>query len=81
MVVDGRQTGFSEGMSLHELGTVMQELGCWTAVNMDGGGSSVMGLRGSDGELRVMNSPSDRVLGVVRVRPVPAILTLRETAR
>jgi len=60
VVVDGRQSRFSEGMNVHELGRQMLELGCWNAMNMDGGGSSVMGLvNGKDG-LRVINSPSDR---------------------
>ena len=78
VVVDGRQKGFSEGMSVHELGIVMRDLGCWDAANMDGGGSSVMGLAGSDARVHVVNSPSDRRRGVVRVRPLPMILTIRK---
>ena len=46
VVVDGRQRRYSEGMNMHELASVMKELGCWTATNMDGGGSSIMGLVG-----------------------------------
>ncbi len=75
-VVDGRQEGFSEGMTLHELGAVMAELGCWNATNLDGGGSSVMGLAGKDGELQIVNSPSDRILGKPKIRPVPVILAI-----
>ncbi len=78
VVVDGRQPGYSEGMSEAELGTLMKEWGCWDAVNMDGGGSSVMGLVGPDGALRLANSPSSRFLGLTIVRPLPMILTLRE---
>lgn len=78
VVVDGRQAKFSEGMTLHELGKVMLELGCWWAINLDGGGSSVMGLIEANGRLRVVNSPSDRLLGgISKVRPVPIILTLQ----
>lgn len=78
VVVDGRQEGYSEGMSLHELGFLMRDLGCRHATNMDGGGSSVMGLAGVDGRLRVVNSPSDRILGVLRrTRPLPMVLTIR----
>jgi hypothetical protein len=77
VVVDGRQAGYSEGMSLYELGEVMLGLGCWSAVNMDGGGSSLMGLAGPDRTLRVVNSPSGRHLGTPRIRPLPAILTIR----
>jgi hypothetical protein len=62
VVVDGRQRGFSEGMNVHELGQQMVTLGCWNAMNMDGGGSSVMGLANGKTGLRVVNSPSDRRL-------------------
>ena len=62
VVVDGRQNQFSEGMNVHELGRQMFELGCWNAMNMDGGGSSVMGLVNGKEGLRVVNSPSDRRL-------------------
>ena len=79
VVVDGRQQGYSEGMNLHELGSVMRDLGCWNATNMDGGGSSVMGLVHVLGTLRIVNSPSDRYLGVVKIRPLPMILTIRRT--
>jgi len=78
VVVDGRQEHYSEGMDLYELAQVMRDLGCWKATNMDGGGSSIMGLTGADRRLRVMNSPSDRRLGITRIRPLPVILTIRE---
>ena len=80
VVVDGRQKNYSEGMNLHELGRLMLGLGCWNATNMDGGGSSIMGLVGEDGQLRVMNSPSGRRLGVIKIRPLPTILTIRKTS-
>ena len=79
VVVDGRQPRFSEGMTLYELGGVMRDLGCWNATNMDGGGSSVMGLAGDDGELRVVNSPSGRGSGILpKLRPVPMVLTIQQ---
>ncbi len=37
VVVDGRQTGYSRGMSLPELAKVFEDLGCAAAYNMDGG--------------------------------------------
>ena len=77
VVVDGRQGGFSEGMRLRELAGVMVELGCWHALNMDGGGSSIMGLADEEGRLRVVNSPSDRRDGKIRIRPLPMVLTIR----
>jgi hypothetical protein len=53
-VVDGRQTGFSVGMSLFELANYMLEWGVYQGVNLDGGGSSTMVVRG-----QIMNRPSD----------------------
>lgn len=76
VVVDGRQRHYSEGMNMYELATVMKELGCWTATNMDGGGSSIMGLVDKTDKLKVINRPSDRFLGITRIRPLPMILTI-----
>lgn len=55
-VVDGRQSGFSIGMSLYELAGYMLEWGVYHGINFDGGGSSAMVVRNN-----VMNSPSDGV--------------------
>lgn len=41
VVADGR-TSDSDGLSLHELATFLQSIGCKTAYNLDGGGSSSM---------------------------------------
>ncbi|MDR1156552.1 MAG: phosphodiester glycosidase family protein, partial [Bacteroidales bacterium] len=59
-VVDGRQAGYSTGVTLPQLGRIMKALGAYTAVNLDGGGSSVMVVKGE-----VKNRPSDGA-----VRPV-----------
>ncbi|WP_371372213.1 phosphodiester glycosidase family protein [Sporomusa aerivorans] len=53
VVVDGRQE-HSIGMSLLELALFMQELGATDAMNLDGGGSSEMVIKG-----KVVNKPSD----------------------
>jgi hypothetical protein len=64
-VVDGRQPQRSMGMTLEELGDWMVSLGCETAMNTDGGGSSVMAVTfpSADGNtkspLQIVNSPSD----------------------
>lgn len=81
VVVDGRQPGYSEGMSQAELAELLRELGCWDAANLDGGGSSLMAKVNKPGdELQVVNSPSDRLLGKIpRLRPLPTILTLVRT--
>ncbi len=67
VVVDGRQPQLSVGMTLDELGALMVSLGCTEAINLDGGGSSMMALRLPAGgspspatdPLHIMNSPSD----------------------
>lgn len=59
MVVDGRQTGYSEGVTFPELGELLISYGVHTGANMDGGGSSAMVIRGVDGKARVLNSPID----------------------
>jgi hypothetical protein len=53
--VDGR-SDISAGATLMELATVMQNLGCVDAMNLDGGGSSTMNLFGL-----TVNRPSDGV--------------------
>lgn len=52
VVSDGR-TQESEGLTLLELAQVMQEQGCETAYNLDGGGSSTMWFMG-----RIVNQPT-----------------------
>ena len=44
VVVDGRQH-FSRGATMQEMATIMQGLGAWNAVNLDGGGSSTLVVR------------------------------------
>lgn len=52
VVSDGR-SGESEGLSLYELASFMEQLGVQTAYNLDGGGSSTMVFQGE-----VVNNPS-----------------------
>jgi hypothetical protein len=73
VVVDGRQAEISEGMSLRELADLMAELGCHDAINLDGGGSSIMLLQDDEGHLRLQNRPSDRT----GPRPIPVMLGIR----
>jgi len=58
--VDGRQSGYSNGMDLTTLAKRMQSLGCDIAVNLDGGGSTAMIARypGYDAT-ETINRPSD----------------------
>ena len=62
VVNDGRQAPISAGMTMHELAEVMLKMGCVSAVNCDGGGSSTfLSEREGTGELSIKNSPSDGV--------------------
>ncbi len=54
VVVEGRREGVSEGMTLPELAGLFQSLGAVNAINLDGGGSSVMVVRGE-----AVSRPSD----------------------
>ena len=57
MVVDGRQPGYSEGATLHELVDMLLAFGAYSGINMDGGGSSTLVVKGVDGQPRVLNRP------------------------
>jgi exopolysaccharide biosynthesis protein len=52
VVVDGRSSGYSRGVTLTEFAQIFQDLGCSNAYNIDGGGSSTMYFMG-----RVVNNP------------------------
>jgi hypothetical protein len=73
VTVDGRQPGHSEGTTLRETAELLRALGAVEALNLDGGGSTTMVVRGPGGRLRVMNRPSD----ATGERPVANALALR----
>ncbi len=58
IVVDGRQPSISNGASLADLAVMLKDLGCVSALNLDGGGSSSFVTR-SGTTYRTRNSPSD----------------------
>lgn len=59
-VSDGRQPGFSAGMTYEEVATVLKEFGAVDAIAFDGGGSATIVMAdGKDGEPRVLSRPSD----------------------
>lgn len=69
IVVDGRQPNYSEGVTLAELAEIAIEYGAYTALNLDGGGSTTLVIEGESGEPVLLNSPIDnRIPG--RERPV-----------
>ncbi len=47
IVVDGRQSGYSDGMTLDELSNTFVTLGCVTAYNLDGGATAMMVFQGA----------------------------------
>lgn len=57
MVVDGRNS-LAHGMSLFELASVLKWLGAKDAMNLDGGGSSTLYIKGEN----IVNYPSDNKL-------------------
>jgi hypothetical protein len=60
VTVDGRQPGYSVGVKLAEMGALMRSLGAIDAINLDGGGSTLMAKRSlTTGRLTVANRPSD----------------------
>lgn len=65
VVVDGRQAGYSEGLGVAQAAQLMRQLGAREAMNLDGGGSSVMATASGG----IVNRPSDstgqRSLGTV----------------
>jgi hypothetical protein len=72
VTVDGRQPGYSVGVTMPELQTLARALGLTDALNLDGGGSTTMVVGGA-----VMNRPSDAigprtVSDVLLVLPRPA---------
>ena len=81
LVVDGRKPGVAVGMNYDELAAEMIRLGCREALNLDGGGSSVMAVREPGAEkFHILNQPTDgreravaNVLGVVVDQPKSAI--------
>ncbi len=68
MVIDGRQRGYSMGMTFYEMAEFFQDLGVKNAINLDGGSSSTLwGLGG------VINRPSHgyerRVFNIAAIVP------------
>lgn len=68
IVVDGRSTNYSRGMTLTEFAKTFADLGCVEAYNLDGGGSSTMYFNG-----RVVNNP----LGKGEEREISDILYIK----
>ena len=63
LVVDGRRQNYSAGMHLHDLADEMIRLGCYQAIQLDGGGSTTMVAHRKTADAVddyvVINRPSD----------------------
>jgi hypothetical protein len=76
VTVDGRQPGYSNGMSLKEFAQYLVSLGADSALNLDGGGSTTMVVRRYGNQYStVANSPSEG-----KERAVSTILQAVSTA-
>ena len=77
VVIDGRKKGDAVGMSLTETADIMLKYGCTDAVNLDGGGSSMLGIRNPktgkmrDQESRRATGGSGAVANVLGVSVTP----------
>lgn len=76
VTVDGRQGGYSTGMSLNEFAQYLSSIGAHRALNLDGGGSTAMTVRKpGDTNVTLFNRPSDG-----RERAVSTVLYALSTA-
>jgi hypothetical protein len=76
VVVDGRQPGYAEGVTLRELAEIVRTAGAREAVELDGGGSAAMAIASEGSPARLVNTPiHTRVPG--RERPVATHLGVR----
>jgi hypothetical protein len=67
LVVEGRNPGIADGVTLIQLAQIFKDLGCFEALNLDGGGSSCMLVNGKE-----TIKPSDK-----KQRPVPAVFIIK----
>jgi Phosphodiester glycosidase len=67
LVVQGRNPGIAEGTTLTEEARILADLGCYEALNLDGGGSSCMLVNGKE-----TIKPSDKE----GQRPVPGVFII-----
>ena len=68
LVIQGRFPGIAEGASILQEAQILKDLGCWEALNLDGGGSSCMLINGKE-----TIKPSD----TTGQRPIPAVFLIK----
>jgi len=72
LVIQGRFPGVSEGATLLQEATILKNLGCSEALNLEGGGSSYMLVQGKETIL-----PSDHGIQ----RPLPAVFMIKSVEK
>ncbi len=68
LVIEGRYSGKAEGATLTQEAQIFKDLGCWEALNLDGGGSSCLLVNGKE---------TIKVSDVTGQRPIPAVFIIR----
>jgi hypothetical protein len=68
LVVQGRFSGVAEGVNLQQEARLLKDIGCWEALNLDGGGSSCMLINGKS-TIQVSDKEGQRA--------VPAVFIVR----
>jgi hypothetical protein len=68
LVIQGRFPGLAEGATLRQEAKMLRELGCYEALNLDGGGSSCLLINGKE-----TITPCDKT----GQRPVPAVFMVK----
>ena len=69
LVIQGRFLTIAEGATLTQEAQILKDLGCWEALNLDGGGSSCLLVNGKQ-----TITPSDKQ---GEQRPVPAVFMIK----
>jgi Phosphodiester glycosidase len=69
LVIEGRNPGKAEGATLTQEAQIFKDLGCWEALNLDGGGSTCMLVNGKE---------TIKVSDATGQRPVPAVFIIRQ---
>lgn len=69
LVIQGRFPNIAEGATLIQEAQVFKDLGCWEALNLDGGGSSCMLVNGKE---------TIKVSDATGQRPVPGVFIIKK---
>lgn len=68
LVIEGRNPGKAEGATLTQEAQIFKDLGCWEALNLDGGGSSCMLVNGKE---------TIKISDATGQRSVPAVFIIK----